>query len=233
MNRLYGRRSERLVPSPDQLPLVFGEGDVVPIIPDVTEDEESTFKSPNDVKNLEQKTENILDAIDNELAALEADLDDKQGALDAMNPDDEGYDDAVAARDDAEEALNDRLAEVAGVDADTITQMRKDGDGYGLICHKLGLHPSILGNRVGQKKASQHTVRSRHRNRFGDDDEFSATTRDVKNAGLAKGHNKSVSEKSNGKGKGKADSFDIDDDAKAKGKSNGKGGGKGGGKDKK
>jgi transposase len=40
MNRLYGRRSERLIPSPDQLPLDFGEGGVVPIVPDVTADEE-------------------------------------------------------------------------------------------------------------------------------------------------------------------------------------------------
>ena len=40
MNRLYGRRSERHKFSPDQLPLEFGEGDVVEAVPDVTEDEE-------------------------------------------------------------------------------------------------------------------------------------------------------------------------------------------------
>lgn len=40
MNRLYGRRSERLKVSPDQLALDFGEGDIVEVIPDVTEDEE-------------------------------------------------------------------------------------------------------------------------------------------------------------------------------------------------
>ncbi len=40
MNRLYGRRSERHQVSPDQLPLDFGEGDVVQVEPDVTEDEE-------------------------------------------------------------------------------------------------------------------------------------------------------------------------------------------------
>ena len=40
MNRLYGRRSERHQVSPDQLPLDFGEGDVVEVEPDVTEDEE-------------------------------------------------------------------------------------------------------------------------------------------------------------------------------------------------
>jgi transposase len=39
MNRLYGRRSERLQFSPDQLALDFGEADVVLVIPDVTEDE--------------------------------------------------------------------------------------------------------------------------------------------------------------------------------------------------
>jgi len=40
MNRLYGRRSERLKVSPDQLALDFGEGDIVEVIPDVTEDEQ-------------------------------------------------------------------------------------------------------------------------------------------------------------------------------------------------
>ena len=40
MNRLYGRRSERHTVSPDQLPLDFAEGDVVEVVPDVTEDEE-------------------------------------------------------------------------------------------------------------------------------------------------------------------------------------------------
>jgi transposase len=40
MKRLYGRHSERHKVSPDQLPLDFGEGDVVEVVPDVTEDEE-------------------------------------------------------------------------------------------------------------------------------------------------------------------------------------------------
>jgi len=40
MNRLYGRRSERLKESPGQMPLDFGESDVVEVIPDVTEDEQ-------------------------------------------------------------------------------------------------------------------------------------------------------------------------------------------------
>lgn len=40
MNRLYGRRSERHSPSPDQLALDFGDGEPIEIIPDVTEDEE-------------------------------------------------------------------------------------------------------------------------------------------------------------------------------------------------
>jgi transposase len=39
MHRLYGRRSERHSVSPDQLSLDFGEGDVVEVAPDITEDE--------------------------------------------------------------------------------------------------------------------------------------------------------------------------------------------------
>lgn len=39
MGRLYGRRSERLKCSPDQLPLDFGEDEPVEIVPDLSEDE--------------------------------------------------------------------------------------------------------------------------------------------------------------------------------------------------
>ena len=39
MHRLYGRRSERLIASPDQLSLDFGEDDPVMVVPDVADDE--------------------------------------------------------------------------------------------------------------------------------------------------------------------------------------------------
>jgi transposase len=39
MHRLYGRRSERLPSSPDQLPLDFGEGEPIEVVPDVSADE--------------------------------------------------------------------------------------------------------------------------------------------------------------------------------------------------
>jgi len=39
MNRLYGRRSERMKYSPDQMSLDFADGDPVEVVPDVTEDE--------------------------------------------------------------------------------------------------------------------------------------------------------------------------------------------------
>ena len=48
MNRLYGRRSERHKCSPDQVPLDFGDGDAIPVIPDVTEDE--AFVAEHDEK---------------------------------------------------------------------------------------------------------------------------------------------------------------------------------------
>ncbi|MBC2733709.1 MAG: hypothetical protein HF981_05075 [Desulfobacteraceae bacterium] len=198
---------------------------------DGVEAEESTFKSPNDVKNLEQKTANILGAIDSELADLQADLEAKEAALGDLNPEDDGYDDALAARDDAQAALEKGLAELSGVDADTISQMREDGYGYGQICHELGVHPSVLGNRYGQQKMSQYNAQAR--NSFGKKGEISAaTSRDVK-TGWANGHGKSVSGKSNGKGK--SDSLDSEISGKSKGKSGnaGKGNGKGGGNGKK
>ncbi len=39
MHRLYGRRSERLASSPDQLPLDFGDGEPIEVLPDGSEDE--------------------------------------------------------------------------------------------------------------------------------------------------------------------------------------------------
>jgi transposase len=53
MHRLYGRRSERHKVSPDQLVLEFGEGDVVEVVPDVTEDED--FVAEQDRKKRRRK----------------------------------------------------------------------------------------------------------------------------------------------------------------------------------
>lgn len=39
MHRLYGRRTERVTSSPDQLPLAFGDDEPIAVVPDVTEDE--------------------------------------------------------------------------------------------------------------------------------------------------------------------------------------------------
>ena len=115
--------------------------------------------------------------------------------------------------------------------------MREDGYGYGQICHELGLHPSVLGNKYGHRKTERHMERNRHTNRKGD--EFAeATARDVK-SGWAKGHGVSTSGKSQGGNKGNADSLDSDNQRQIKGrarkrrwkgrqeKASGKGGGNG------
>ena len=39
MHRLYGRRTERVTSSPDQLPLDFGDDEPIAVVPDVSEDE--------------------------------------------------------------------------------------------------------------------------------------------------------------------------------------------------
>jgi transposase len=54
MHRLYGRRSERHPFSPDQLPLDFGDGDVVEVVPDVTEDEQ--FVADHESKKRRRKS---------------------------------------------------------------------------------------------------------------------------------------------------------------------------------
>lgn len=77
MNRLYGRRSERHKVSPDQLPLDFGEEDVVQVAPDVTEDEQFVAEHERKIRrrrrrrtrsgrfpeHLERRTERIEPAL--------------------------------------------------------------------------------------------------------------------------------------------------------------------------
>ena len=59
INRLYGRRSERLNFSPDQLSLDFGEEDPVTVVPDVTQDEE--FVKEHEKKKRRRKKRNEPD----------------------------------------------------------------------------------------------------------------------------------------------------------------------------
>ena len=56
MHRMYGRRSERHIGSPDQLSLDFGEGEHVAVIPGVTDDE--TFVVEHEEKKKRRKKKN-------------------------------------------------------------------------------------------------------------------------------------------------------------------------------
>ena len=144
----------------------------------------------------------------------------------------EKYQEQLEKVEIAEQELAEYLGILTGEAYDDIIERRTAGDGWGEIVKDLGLHPSILGNRYGQRRAYRHTHRSWNRNKFEDDGEISAaTTRNVKTGGWAKGHGKLVFGK--GQGKGVVGSIDMDDSkGKSKGKSNGKGGGRGGGKNK-
>ena len=202
---------------------VVDDGDVSE--DDAVENEDSAFQNPAQA----QKAENVanaaaLDSDDGELAdrvdALEAA--EQELADSGLNSGDEGYQELVDAVEDAEQDVADRLSEISGELEADITQMRKEGYGWGQICHEVGVHPSVLGKKYGHMNTHQN------KHQFGKKGDMSAATaRDLK-TGWARGHGKSVSGKNNGKGK--ADSFGIDNNGKAKGKSNGKGGGKGGGK---
>jgi hypothetical protein len=195
---------------------------------EAVENEESAFQNPAQA----QKAENVAEAVamnseDQELANRVAALEAAEEALEGLTEGDSGYADALAAVEAAEQDVADRLSEISGETKDAIDDMREEGYGWGQICHELGVHPSVLGNKYGHQKMSQYNAQAR--NGFGKKGEISAaTSRDVK-TGWARGHGKSVSGKSNGKGK--ADSFGVDNSGKDKGKSKGNsGGGKGGGK---
>lgn len=202
-------------------------------------EEESTFQNPSQVQKAERVAKAAaLNSDDLELAERVEILEREEQELKEMeelgyrkaNP--EEYQEQLEKVEIAEQELAEYLGILSGEAYKDIEARRAAGDGWGEIVKDLGLHPSILGHRYGQRKSYRHTYRSRNRNKFEDDWEISAaTTRNVKTGGWAKGHGKLAPGK--GRGKGTVGSFDMDDSkAKSKGKSNGKGGGRGGGKNK-
>lgn len=202
------------------------------------DDNESALQNPSQAAKAERLADAAaLNSDDEELGNRVETLEAEEQELERMIEDGSYTEEEIQAQKDvveaAEQDVAERLAELSGEAYHDIVERRLTGDGWGEIAKDLGLHPSILGHRVGQMKANQHTVRSRNRNRFRDDGEISTTARDVKTGGLAKGHGKSASDKGNRNGK--AGSLDQDEEVaktvgKAKGKSSGKGGGKGNGK---
>lgn len=195
-------------------------------------EEESTFQNPNQVQKAERVAKAAaLNSDDPELAERVEILEREEQELkklkdDGLGEGDPDYDEQLERVEIAEKELAEYVGILTGEAYDDIIERRAAGDGWGEIVKDLGLHPSILGNRYGQRKAYRHTHRSRNRHEFEHDGEISATTtRSVKTGGWAKGHGKLAS--GQGRGKGSADSFDMDaPKGKSEGKSNGKGGGK-------
>ena len=195
--------------------------------PEEDVEEASNFQNPTQA----QKAANVaraaaMNSEDATLADRVAELEAAQKDLEGLTEDDPGYADALAAVEAAEAAVEARLAEIAGVTEDEIAEKRANGYGWGQICHELGVHPSVLGNKYGHQKATRAGLGSGKKGEIAE-----VTKRDVK-TGWARGHAKSASGKANGKAKAGALGKDDKSKGKSSGKGSGKGGGKGGGKDK-
>ncbi len=163
-----------------------------------------------------------VDTVQNELdkaksALAEAEVEKDEEAIKALK---EKVAQLESELESAEGAVDSRISEYADVTPEDIAQMRADGMGWGEICHKLGLHPSISGmghtkmyrNNAGWKKG------------FDPDGEVSdieieeATARNFK-SGFSKGHGVSADKGNNGKSSEKS--------VKGKGNSGNKSGNKG------
>ena len=140
---------------------------------------------------------------------------------------------AKKAYDEAQESADEKLAEFAGVPAEDITSMRRNGMGWGQIAHELGIHPGALG--LGHTKNKQYGYqKSKMKGKnLNETDELGAITGRNLKTGWSKGHGTDLSSHSGGKGhsNGKGKSSDK---GKGKGKdqSTGKGNGNKGGKNK-
>ena len=133
------------------------------------------------------------------------------------------YDEAVltgdpTAIDQAEQDLLEaqRLAdeswsEALGMEAEEIAAMREDGMGWGVICHELGVHPSILGlghfkNKHEYTYTVEEQTEEQTKAKFTKTKEVASTTRSV-TGGVANGHglkSDGTSQSNNGLGQEKS-----------------------------
>ncbi len=190
--------------------------------PDALEEdpEEPAFQNPTQV----QRAINIAEAYaakpDPDLTKAQEDLDNTQDELDktqdeldALDPNNSVNAEEIArltARiaelkselGSAQVGFDNRLAEIAGeeVTPESIEQLRAEGMGWGEICHKYGLHPSINGMR----HTKMHKNKAGWKEGFNPDGEDSdieieeATARNFK-SGFSKGHGVSADKGNNGK----------------------------------
>ena len=138
---------------------------------------------------------------------------------------------AKKAYDEAQERADEKLAEFAGVPAEDIMSMRRNGMGWGQIAHELGIHPGALG--LGHTKNKQYGYqKSKMKGKnLGEIGELEAITGRNLKTGWSRGHGTDLSSHSGGKGhsNGKGKSSDK---GKGKDKSTGKGNSNKGGKNK-
>ena len=187
-----------------------------------------------------QKVENLakaaaLNSEDDELATRVDALEAAEKELAGLSPGKSGYEDALEAVETAEEAVVDRLAEIAGAFETDVTEMREEGYGWGQIAHELGVHPSVLGrgHKYGHRKSAQHGFQTRHG--YGKKGDMAvSTSRNTRKGPSTKNYGLSAAGQGSGKGKGakSGGSFGRADSGKSggKGRGGGRGGGQGGGK---
>ncbi|MCK5685313.1 hypothetical protein KAJ27_14375 [bacterium] len=186
--------------------------------------EEPAFQNPTQVQRAINLAEAYAEKPDPELEKAlddvdktQEDLDKAQEELGKLDPDDPENKDKIAQLNDditglelalknAQDDVESRMADNAGVTSEDIEAMREEGMGWGQIAHELGLHPGLLG--MG------HTKRNRDKTGLGkgfnSDEEISdteieeATARNFK-SGFSKGHGISADKDNQGKSSEKGD----------------------------
>ena len=213
------------------------------------EDEEPAFTSIAQVQKAENLAALTAEQPDEEAIAAKNEADQKKEAyekaeqkLDTLMADKNAtqeeivaamlaVEEAKKAYDEAQESADEKLAGFAGVPAEDVMSMRRNGMGWGQIAHELGIHPGALG--LGHTKNKQYGYqKSKMKGKnLGEIGELEAITGRNLKTGWSRGHGTDLSSHSGGKGhsNGKGKSSDK---GKGKDKSTGKGNGNKGGKNK-
>ena len=173
--------------------------------------------------------ESLAEALE---AVEQAELD-LEAAIAADDPDAIAL--AEQALADARLAAEDGMSEALGAAAEEIAAMREDGMGWGVICHELGLHPSVLG--MGHTNRYRETIQTSGEledgeavaNRANHGQGLGSTDRNL-GGGVAKGHGmRSDGESISNNGRGNGRALSMADKGVQDTENNGRGNGNGNG----
>lgn len=196
------------------------------------EQESPSLSSPAAALHAENLAKASASKAQAEVTAAQKEVAEAEAALnEAKNSGNQAaIDEAQARFDAAVQALDEALANSAGVSVDEISEMRSAGMGWGQIAHELGVHPGSLGlGHTKEKKTGELEMATARNTQTGLSKGYGSAS-EGKGAGLSRADSKQgIGRGADGKGAGKGGDRGSD---KSGGKGGGKSGGNGGGKGK-